>query len=122
MVLNLNIGLIILFIAELNAPYDSNFYLNPHLYVIFFGLLGGALVAEFLIAVELFFKHIRIILTLGAFVFMLMIILYISSETYLLTTEYSSYPLIIYISFEGIFPRLCFSCEARVLSKAYQML
>jgi hypothetical protein len=100
MFLSLIIGLIIHFISEQLAPFNSNFYLNPHLYLIFFGLLGCVLFVEYLIALELFFKHIRILLLLGILGFVLMIILYVYSEINLLTTEYSSYPIIVYISYE----------------------
>jgi len=59
------IGIIFLFLAEQQAPYNSNFYLNPILYLIFFAFLGCALFGEYMVAVELFFKHIRLLFIIG---------------------------------------------------------
>ncbi len=93
-------GLIVLFIAELQAPYSSKFYLNPYLYLIFFWLLGGALFALSILSIEVFFKHIRALFIADLGAFSLMMFLYLLSSFYLLTTIYTSYPLIVYCSIE----------------------
>lgn len=98
---SLILSIIFLFLAEQQAPYNSNFYLNPILYLIFFGLLGCALFAEYMIAVEMFFKHIRILFIIGVLGLVGMILLYIIGGFTLLSTQFSSYPLIVYIAFES---------------------
>ncbi len=94
-------GLCVLLIAELQAPYSSKFYLNPYLYLLFFCLLGGSLFAEYLLSVEVFFKHMRLLFIAGIVTFSLSMFLYTLSGIYLLTNNYSTYPIIVYFSFES---------------------
>ena len=97
--ISLILSIVYLFLAELQAPYNSNFYLNPDLYLIFFGYLGCALFAEYMIAVEMFFKQIRVFFIIGVLGFIGMITLYIIGGYTLLTAQYSLYPLIVYCAF-----------------------
>ncbi|MFX1277522.1 MAG: hypothetical protein ACFFAT_21090, partial [Promethearchaeota archaeon] len=58
-------GLIVLLIAELTAPYSSNFYINPFLYLIYFGLTGCSMLGIYLLILEIHFKHIKLLLVIG---------------------------------------------------------
>ena len=99
--ISLIVSLLFLFITEQQAPYNLNFYLNPFFYLMFFFFLGCVFFAEYLIADDMFFKHIRPLFIIGIIGFILMIMLYIISGIILLTTHYSIYPVIVYISFES---------------------
>ncbi|MBD3196249.1 MAG: hypothetical protein GF317_14420 [Candidatus Lokiarchaeota archaeon] len=99
--ISLVVGLIFLFLAELIAPYNSHFYLNPILYMIFFALLACTLFAEYMIAVEVFFNHIRVLFIVGILSFIGIEFLYIISVISYFIIHFQTYPLIVYISFES---------------------
>lgn len=94
------VGLCVLLIGELQAPYNSNFYINPFLYIIYFGLTGCSLFAIYLLVLEIHFKHIKLLLVIGCLVFVALILLLIIGGIFQLTSEFSSYIWIIYIAFE----------------------
>jgi hypothetical protein len=96
-------GLIFLLIAELQAPYNSNLYLNPQFYIIFFGLLGIALFGEYMIATEMFFSHLRPLYLIGILGFIGMQILYIISGIILLTMKFTTYPIVACVAFESTY-------------------
>jgi hypothetical protein len=96
-------GLIILLIAELIAPFNSNFYINPFLYLIYFGLTGSSLFAIYLLVFYIHFKHIRLLLVIGSIVFTMIIILIIISLILLLFVGFTSYPWFAYLAIESIY-------------------
>jgi len=96
-------GLFILLIAEVAAPYDSHFYLNPFLYIIYFGLIGCSIFANYLLVINIHFKYLKILLVLGILVFIVLNILLIISFFWLLLSEFTRFPLISYIAFEIVY-------------------
>ncbi len=96
-------GLVILLVAELLAPYNSNFYINPFLYIIYFGLTGCSMFAIYLLILEIHFKHIKLLLVMGCSVFILVIVLLIISGILLLIFEFTYYPMIAYLAFECVY-------------------
>jgi hypothetical protein len=101
--IGLIIGLFTLIVAEMVAPYDSYFYLNPFLYITYFGLIGCSMFANYLIVVDIHFKHLKILLFLGILAFILLNFLLIISLFWLLVSELTRFPLISYIAFEIVY-------------------
>lgn len=97
------IALIFLFVSELLAPYSSNFYLNPFLYLFYFSLLGIYFFAIFLFITKIFYENNRLIMILGVIIFFFVEFLFTFSEILLLNTKFLVYPLITYIFFESVF-------------------
>ena len=93
-------GLIVLLTSESLAPYNSHFYLNPFLFILYIGLIGCSMFAVYLTVIEIHFKHIRLLLVLGYIGFFMEILLLITSAILFLMVAFSRYPLITYISFE----------------------
>ena len=58
-------GIVCLLITELIAPYNSYFYLNPFLYLMFFALVGCTYFAVYLLVFEIHFKHLRSLQFIG---------------------------------------------------------
>jgi len=96
-------GLIALLIAELVAPYNSNFYINPFLYLIYFGLTGCSMFAIYLLVLEIHFKHLKLLLVIGCIVFTALILLLIISLILLLLVEFVNYPWMAYLAFECVY-------------------
>ena len=96
-------GLIILLLADLGAPYNSNFYINPFLYLLYFGLTGCSMFAIYLLVLEIHFKHLKILLVIGCIIFMIIMILLILSLILMLLTEFLKYPWAAYFAFEAVY-------------------
>ncbi len=96
-------GLIILLIAELEAPYNSNFYINPFLYLIYFGLTGCSMFTIYLLVLEIHFKHLKILLVMGRILFVIILVFLILSLILMLLIEFLRYPWIAYIVFEVVY-------------------
>ncbi|MBD3254184.1 MAG: hypothetical protein GF383_03785, partial [Candidatus Lokiarchaeota archaeon] len=93
-------ALSILLFAELLAPYNSFFYLDPFLYTLYFGLLGFFFSFLFLLIIEIFYNNLSILYRLVLFYMIILTILLITSETTLIFHSYSKYPLFCYLLFE----------------------
>ncbi|MFX1339040.1 MAG: hypothetical protein ACFFDK_10555 [Promethearchaeota archaeon] len=96
-------GIISLLLAELEAPYNSNFYINPFFYLIYFGLTGISMLSIYLLVLEIHFKHIKLLLVLGFILFTMLIIFIIVTIILLLLFQYTNYPLISYLAFECMY-------------------
>lgn len=96
-------GLIILLIAELEAPYNSNFYINPFLYLLYFGLTGFSMFAIYLLILEIHFKHLKFLLFLGCITFLMILFLLIFSFILMLLIEFLRYPWTAYLLFEIVY-------------------
>lgn len=96
-------GLTALLIAELLAPYNSNFYINPFLYLIYFGLTGCSMFAIYLLVLEIHFKHLKLLMVGGYIVFTSLILLLTISLFLLLIIEFTSYPWMAYLAFECVY-------------------
>jgi len=96
-------GIFVLLIAELFAPYNSNFYINPTLYIIYFILTGFSIYCIYLLVLEIHFKHMKPLLVIGFIVFITLMLLLIISGILLTIFELSSYPLIAYLAFEFVY-------------------
>ena len=96
-------GLIILLLAELGAPYNSNFYINPILYLIYFGLTGCSMFAIYLLVLEIHFKHLKILLVIGSIIFTGILVFFILSLIFMLLIDFLRYPWIAYLVFEVVY-------------------
>ena len=97
------IGLLILLIAELFAPYSSNFYINPILYIIYFILTGFSMYSIYLLILEIHYKHIKSLLVIGSIIFAILIILLITSIVLLALCNLIYYPWLAYLAFEFVY-------------------
>ncbi|TFG23324.1 MAG: hypothetical protein EU532_13580 [Promethearchaeota archaeon] len=96
-------GLIILFISELIAPYNSNFYLNPFLYIIYFGLSGCAMFSIYLLVVDIHFKHIEKLMLLGGIIFIALISFLVISLVLFIYVGLTNYPWVAFLAFECVY-------------------
>ncbi|MHA1146681.1 MAG: hypothetical protein ACTSR8_00370 [Promethearchaeota archaeon] len=95
-------ALIIILIAELLAPFSSDFYLSPTLYTLYFGLLGFFYIAIFLLVIEIFYNNLSILYRLAWMFLLIIIVLLFISEILLLNLTNSNYPWINYLLFEFV--------------------
>ena len=96
-------GLFVLLIAELFAPYNSNFYISPILYIIYFILTGFFMYSIYLLVIEIHYKHMKSLLVIGCIVFITLMLLLIISGVLLIIFELSSYPWMAYLAFEFVY-------------------
>lgn len=97
------IGLGVLLLAELMAPYNSNFYFNPFLYLIYFGLTGCSMFSIYLLVIEIHYKHIKLLTVIGYLSFGVSLILLLISSILLSFYKFQSYLWITYLAFEIIY-------------------
>jgi hypothetical protein len=97
------IGLLILLIAEIIAPYNSNYYINPFLYLIYFGLIGISMFAIYLLIVEIHFKHLKFLTITGFIICGVIILFLIISSIVLILYQAPQYPWTAYFAFECIY-------------------
>ena len=96
-------GIIGLLIAELVAPYNSNFYINPFLYLIYFVLTGCSTFAIYLLVLEIHYKHLKILLAMGCIIFTTLIILLVVNLILFILVEFTRYPWMAYLAFELVY-------------------
>ncbi len=94
------VGLIVLLLGELFAPYSSNFYINPFFYIVYYGLIGCALFSSYLLVLEIHYKHLKLLLIVGCIGFLVLIGMFVISAILFITFDFSTYPLITYFAFE----------------------
>ncbi|MHA1143633.1 MAG: hypothetical protein ACTSRW_02780 [Candidatus Helarchaeota archaeon] len=97
------VGLCFLLGSELVAPYNSFFYLNPFLYLIYLSFLGGSLFSVYLLAHEIYFDFSQIVRIIGIIAFSLMVLLLIISGILLLIPFNTTYPWTAYVSIEIVY-------------------
>ena len=97
------LGLLILLIAEIIAPYNSNYYINPFLYMIYFGLIGSSMFIIYLLIVQIHFKHIKFLMIVGIIVFGIVILFLIISIIIIMLYQVPQYPWTAYLVFELVY-------------------
>ncbi|MFX1256763.1 MAG: hypothetical protein ACFFAN_02810 [Promethearchaeota archaeon] len=96
-------GLSVLLLAELMAPYNSNYYFNPFLYIIYFGLIGCSMFSIYLLVIEIHYKHIKALTVIGYLLFIVSIIFLLISSIFLSFIKLQNYLWITYLAFELIY-------------------
>ncbi|MHA1377451.1 MAG: hypothetical protein ACTSRG_03605 [Candidatus Helarchaeota archaeon] len=96
-------GLTCLLVAELIAPSNAYFYLNPYLYLLYFALIGCTYFGIYLLVFEMHFKYLHLIKVIGWIVFITILSLITISSVLFLMSNLTSYPWSAFFSFEIVF-------------------
>lgn len=86
--------------SELVAPYNANFYQNPFLFLIYLGSVDCAMLAVFLLVVDMDYKHVPRLPLAGELVCITVIAFLILSWITLLNSTVTKYPWATYMALE----------------------